>query len=182
MKQIFKVLGGLFTVVQLAGSFLALGQPLLSPAPVALSKVDGPRIKFSETVFDFGQIQSSSVVRHDFIVTNTGNAPLEITEVRPGCPGCTTALPWDREIKPGKTGKIPIQFNPASFSGPVSKSVTVTCNDPTPGNRTLQFQATVWRPVEVQPGYVYFMPVEGEETNETKTVRISNRLEEPLTR
>lgn len=181
MKHIFKVLGGLFTVMQLGGLFPALGQPLLSPAPAAVSKADGPRIKFSETVFDFGQIQSSRVVRHDFIVTNTGNAPLEITEVRPGCPGCTTALPWDHEIKPGKTGKIPIQFNPASFSGPVSKSVTVTCNDPNQGNHTLQFQATVWRPVDVQPGYVYFMPVEGEETNETKIVRISNRLEEPLT-
>jgi hypothetical protein len=33
----------------------------------------------------------------------------------------------------------------------------------------------------VQPAYVYFMPAEGEETNDTKVVRIVSNLEEPLT-
>ena len=174
-------MAGIFTVIQMSGSFPAWGQPLLTPAPAAVGNADGPRIKFSEKAFDFGKIQSSSPVRHDFIVTNTGNAPLEITEVRPSCPGCTIALPWDHVIKPGKTGKIPIQFNPSNFSGPVSKSVMITCNDPLESGHTLQFSANVWRPVEVQPAYVYFMPVEGEETNETKVVRIINHLDAPLT-
>jgi len=181
MKHIFKVAGALFLMVHFGITLPVVGQAVPAPATPATSKADGPRIKFSETSFDFAKVKSSDVVRHDFIVTNTGNAVLEITDVRPGCPSCTTALPWDHQIQPGQTGKIPIQFNPASFTGPVSKSVTVTCNDPVQSSHALQFRATVWHLIDVQPPYVYFMPAEGEETNETKVVRIVSQLEEPLT-
>ena len=153
--------------------------PPASPATVALPD-NGPRIRFSETVYDFGKQGVSAPLRHDFIVTNVGNALLEITQVQPGC-GCTTAGDWDKKIEPGKTGKIPIQFNPANFSGPVTKYVSVTCNDPTQASHQLQIKATIWRPIDVQPQYVYFMPTEGEETNETKTVRIVSNLSEPIT-
>ena len=148
-----------------------------APAPAA---VNGPRAKFSETSHNFGKVGTSDVLRYDFIVTNVGNALLEITKVQPGC-GCTTAGDWDHKIEPGKTGKIPIQFNPGNFSGLVTKGVTVTCNDTTQSEHHLQIQATVWKAIDVQPAFVHFMPAEGEETNETKVVRITSNLEEPLT-
>jgi hypothetical protein len=182
MKHIFKIAAALFTLAQIASSLPALGQLLpAGPASVGKPNADGPRITFSETVFDFGKIKAGEPVRHEFIATNTGNAVLDITMVQPGCPGCTTALPWDRQIQPGQTGKIPIQFNPLAFSGPVGKSVTVTCNDPAQPSHVLQFRANVWQPIDVQPSYLYFMPAEGEETNETKVVRIVSNLDEPLT-
>src|SRR5678815_2908741 len=118
-------------------------------------------------------------LKHDFVVTNLGNAPLLIIEVRPGC-GCTTAGDWDKEIAPGKTGRIPIQFNPSSFGGPVSKSVTVTCNDPAQATHYLSIQGTIWRPIDVQPQYVHFMPAEDEITNETRIVKITNNTEEDV--
>jgi hypothetical protein len=178
MRHIFKIAGALTMVVLIAAAPPVSGQ---AQAPAGTPNPDGPRIKFSETAFDFGKIKSSEPVRHEFIVTNVGNATLDIVAVQPGCPGCTTALPWDRQIEPGKTGKIPIQFNPHGFSGMVSKSVTVSSTDPTQASQMLTFRANVWQPIEVQPAYVYFMPAEGEETNETKIVRIVSNLEEPLT-
>lgn len=178
MRHTFKIVGALVAVVLIADAPRVLGQ---AQAPAGAPNTDGPRIKFSETVFDFGKIKSSEPVRHEFIVTNVGNATLDIVAVQPGCPGCTTALPWDQQIEPGKTGKIPIQFNPHGFSGPVSKYVTVSSTDPTQASQMLQFRANVWQPIEVQPAYVYFMPAEGEETNETKVVRIVSNLEEALT-
>lgn len=187
MNQSSKVFGALLVLAPIAGSIPVFGQLLAPPAAPATAaapaapNANGPRIAFSETRFDFGRVGSSAPVRHEYIVTNTGNAVLEITAVQPGCPSCTTALPWDRQVQPGKTGKIPIQFNPAGFSGTLTKSVTVTCNDPVQPTHILYFQATIWQPVEVQPPYVYFMPVEGEETNETRVVRIVSHLEEPLT-
>ena len=42
-------------------------------------------------------------------------------------------------------------------------------------------QATVWRAIDIQPQYVYFLPVEDEATNETKAVRIVSNLEEAVT-
>ena len=181
MKHTFKVAGAFLTLVQVSVAIPALAQALAPAAPAATPNADGPRIKFSETLWDFGKLKTSESVRHDYIVTNVGNAVLEITAVQPGCPGCTVALPWDRQIQPGQTGKIPIQFNTMAFSGPLTKSVTVTCNDPTQPTHMLQFKANIWQPIDVQPTYVYFMPAEGEETNETKVVRIVSNLEEPLT-
>jgi hypothetical protein len=153
--------------------------PGQAAAPAA-AVPSGPRAQFSEINHNFGKISAGEVRRHDFIVTNVGTAILEISKVEPGC-GCTTAADWDRKIEPGKTGKIPIQFNSGNFSGLVTKGITVTCNDTAQSVHQLQIQATVWRPIDVQPAFVHFMPAEGEETNETKVVRIVSNLDEPLT-
>src|SRR5207248_1961633 len=85
-----------------------------------------------------------------------------------------------KQVAPGKTGKIPLAFNPANFTGPIAKTATVTCNDPTQASIVLEFKANVWRPIEVQPQNVYFLPVEDEFTNETKVVRIVSNQEEAL--
>ena len=156
--------------VPFAGSLLA--QPLATDLK--------PKIQWQELTHDFGKVKANEPLRCDFIFTNTGSAVLELTDVRPGC-GCTTAGQWDRKVEPGKTGKIPIQFNPGSPSGTVTKSISVTCNDPTQNVQTLQVKATIWKPVDVNPAYVYFMGVEGEVTNDTKVVKITNNLEESLT-
>ncbi|HKQ36629.1 MAG TPA: DUF1573 domain-containing protein [Verrucomicrobiae bacterium] len=139
-----------------------------------------PKIQFQELIHDFGKIKANEPQRTDFLFTNTGNSVLEVTDVRPGC-GCTTAGQWDRKVEPGKVGKIPIQFNPGAPSGTVTKSISVTCNDPVQNVQTLQVKATIWKPVDVNPAYVYFMGVEGEVTNDTKVVKITNNLEESIT-
>jgi len=171
------ILGAALAMALLAVPCFVLGQ---DPAPAA--KPVGPKIRFSEMVFDFGRVRSIDLPFHDFIVTNIGDAELEITSVVPGC-GCTTAADWDRKIQPGKTGRIPIQFNPGQFNGLVTnKYISVSCNDPAKANYTLYLHATVWRPLEVQPApHVYFMPIEGEATNESKTIRIVSNVPEPVT-
>jgi hypothetical protein len=166
--------------VLLAMSVLLLACGIIpSQMDAQTSDKTAPRIEFSERSFDFGKVGTAAKVRHDFIVTNSGNAVLEITSVQPSC-GCTTAAEWDRKILPGKTGRIPVQFDPANFNGLVTKFVSVTCNDPTQATHSLQLQATVLLPFEVRPNYAYFLQTEGEETNETKIVRIISRLNEPV--
>ena len=179
MKRLFKT-GGFIFVVTLIALSAAFGQAAVSPAPLAALAADGPRIQFGGVEFDFGKVKPTDALRHEFIFTNTGNAALEITGVRPAC-GCTTAGDWDRLVQPGQTGKIPIQFNPGSFNGTVTKLITVTCNDALQNVHSLHVRATVWRPIDVQPLYAYFTVIEGESTNETKTVRITSNMDEPLT-
>src|SRR5689334_17654264 len=89
----------------------------------------GPRIQFASTVYDFGRALVGEQVRYDFIFTNTGDDVLKISGVYPGC-GCTTAGNWSREVTPGNTGIIPLQFNTSHFGGQtVTKVTTVVCND-----------------------------------------------------
>ena len=177
-------MGGYVRIIGTMKGSLILCAAFASLAGVAFAQplaVDiKPKIQFQELIHDFGKAKANEPLRCDFIFTNTGNAMLEITDVRPGC-GCTTAGQWDRKVEPGKTGKIPIQFSPGGAGGTVTKSISVTCNDPVQNIQNLQVKATIWKPVDVNPAYVYFMGVEGEVTNDTKVVKITNNLDESVT-
>lgn len=158
--------------------------PLLPSSPGSETApglpVNGPRIQFAELVHDFGKVEAGAVIKHDFVFTNTGNAALEITAVRPGC-GCTTAGAYDKRVEPGKTGCIPLQLNTTGFSGALTKTATVTCNATGQTNIFLQMKALVWRPIEVNPPSVYFNMSAETATNETRVMRILNNLGTPIT-
>src|SRR2546422_10971311 len=99
MKPIFKSIGLTLTVAQLAAWLPLLGAAAPAAAATAApadTKGKAPRIEFSETVFNFGKVKVTDTLKHEFIVTNTGDALLEIKTVQPGC-GCTTAGAWDKE-------------------------------------------------------------------------------------
>jgi hypothetical protein len=188
MNDYFKLIVMTIGAAQVAGMLPLSLQGATPPVPVPAvtptanitnANPNAPHAQFEATSFDFGKVAPTDKPMHEFIVTNTGKSTLEITDVRPGC-GCTTAGTWDKKIEPGKTGKIPLAFNPANFTGPVNKGATVTCTDPMQPSVYLHFTATVWRPLEIQPQYLYFMPIEGEPTNEMKTVRIVNNTEQPV--
>jgi hypothetical protein len=182
-----------FLAVLLSGGFPILaGQPTpLAPAvvkapartvaPVAPGPVPNPnaRIQFAELTKDFGRVEHGTVVKHDFVFTNTGTATLEISDVRPGC-GCTTAGAWDRRVEPGQTGRIPLQLNTTGFSGSVTKTATVTCNAADQTYLYLQLKADIWKPVDINPTSAYFNLTADTTTNETRTIRIVNHLETPL--
>jgi hypothetical protein len=139
-----------------------------------------PEIHFAETVYDFEKVQCGVTVRHDFIFTNTGKALLEISNVQTSC-GCTTAGAWSRQIQPGETGIIPIQFQTSSYGGAVVKTVTVTCNDPDHRASALQIKGTVWKPIDVIPQLAVFDLPSDTTTNVTKVLRIINNQEIPVT-
>jgi hypothetical protein len=94
--------------------------------------------------------------------------------------GCTAAGDWTRQVEPGQTGSIPIQFHSGNFSGDVAKTITVTCNDTNQPNVTLQIKANIWRPIDVTPQYAVFN-INTESPAETRTVRIVNNEQTPLT-
>jgi hypothetical protein len=150
-------------------------------APVlnAAAKASGPKIALATNTYDFGRVSSGEMVKHTFTFTNIGDAVLEIMNVQPTC-GCTTAGDWTHKVEPGQTGTIPLQFNTANYSAPVTKNITVTCNDKTQPNLTLTIKGTVWKPVEVNPQFaVMNVPVDSP-VGASTTVRIINHLDEPL--
>ncbi|MFM1912347.1 MAG: hypothetical protein RIR51_185 [Bacteroidota bacterium] len=84
-------------------------------------------VKFKEEKFNFGKIKEGVVATHSFEFTNSGNAPVIISNVAPSC-GCTTPS-WTKEpIMPGKTGKITASYNSEGRPGAFNKSITVTSN------------------------------------------------------
>ena len=86
-----------------------------------------PKIDFeaAENTIDYGRVKNTASGVRDFIFTNTGNAPLIITNVLSTC-GCTIPSKPNEPIMPGKTGKISIKYN--MQLGPIRKTITVESN------------------------------------------------------
>jgi hypothetical protein len=86
------------------------------------------KIEFSakENTIDYGRVTkgSDSGIRV-FEFTNTGDAPLIITNVLSTC-GCTVPTKPEAPIMPGKKGKIEVKYNMAT--GPIRKTITVESN------------------------------------------------------
>ncbi|KMQ67872.1 hypothetical protein ACM39_11055 [Chryseobacterium sp. FH2] len=84
-------------------------------------------ITFDQTTFDYGTIKPSSDGTRFFTVTNTGDKPLVISNVKASC-GCTTPEFNTDPIMPGKTAKIKVGYNTA-INGPFNKMIEVFSND-----------------------------------------------------
>ena len=83
---------------------------------------------FSEKNYDFGYIkEEKGAVSHEFEFENVGDEPLIIVSATASC-GCTRPEYPTKPIKPGKTGKIKVIYNPAGRPGPFRKKVLVKTN------------------------------------------------------
>lgn len=152
MKRIALALSGLLLVSMTscndASSKIASDSDSESTS-VDVSSVDGegsPKFSFSEEAFDFGTITEGDVAKHDFEFTNSGDAPLIITNAQGSC-GCTVPE-WPREpIAPGETGIIHVEFNSKGKPGNNQKEVTLSANTE-PNTYVLKISAQVNKTAE----------------------------------
>lgn len=100
---------------------------LLANLLFAAAAFAAPELTVDQGSFNFGTITQGKKVPHDFIIKNSGDAPLQIKNLSAAC-GCTAAKPSASSILPGKTAKIQVIFDSENFTGKVQKSVTMTTN------------------------------------------------------
>lgn len=95
------------------------------------------------TYKNLGDVKKGQVVEIPFVVKNTGDKPLIISSVQPGC-GCTVAEKPEKPVLPGKEEKIVAKFNSEGQSeGTHTKTVVVTANTKPFTQHTLTFQVNV---------------------------------------
>jgi hypothetical protein len=101
---------------------------LLSILIVSFSVSAQPIMKLSASEHNFGTFKEEAGKQtFDFIVTNSGNAPLVIQNIVASC-GCTTPE-WTREpIPAGGKGKITTIYDPQSRPGQFDKTLSVYTN------------------------------------------------------
>ncbi len=99
-----------------------------------------PVMEFEKAEHDFGTIEQGTPQETVFIFTNTGNAPLIITNATSSC-GCTVPNPPKEPIAPGKKGELLVKFN-GSGQNQVTKTITVTANT-AKGSELLRIKAFV---------------------------------------
>ncbi|SDH07200.1 Protein of unknown function [Psychroflexus sediminis] len=59
-----------------------------------------PVMEFDEAMHDFGTVEEGEVVEHTFVFTNTGDAPLIVSDANASC-GCTVPTWTEGAIAPG---------------------------------------------------------------------------------
>lgn len=135
-------------------------------------RVDAP-------TYDFGRMREGGIVRHDFRITNSGTAPLQLFDVNPSC-SCTSTGNWPATLAPGASAVIPVRVDTAGFSEPITKTVIISSNDPTRPDCTLEVTGVVWAPVAISPAVLVFPALTDPERQIRRTVDIENHDRPPL--
>ena len=95
-------------------------------AAVALTATAQPRFSSNKETHNFGQIEWKHPVSVQYVITNTGDQPLVLTDVDPSC-ACSVAQWTQTPIAPGEKGKIVVDFD-AKALGHFDKSIAVYSN------------------------------------------------------
>lgn len=141
-----------------AGALSAVAAPAVAQEAPAAGK---PKVAVPEPVFDAGTVPTGQEIVHDFVIENQGDAPLEITDVRPAC-GCTVAQ-FDRTIAPGASGKVHAVLDTSTFAGAIAKAIVVLTNDPARPRFDLTVKAQVHPHLIADPGFARFLQAQHSE-------------------
>ncbi len=102
----------------------------------------GPRIACQNPVFDAGVVPEGTVLIHEFLLRNTGTAPVEILGIRKGC-RCATVGKVVERIDSGEECTIVVKVYSAGKVGPFRTTVLLQTNDRWQPNLLLSIAATI---------------------------------------
>ncbi len=142
---------------------LTLATANLGLGPAAAQ--DGrPKLVAEQRVHLAGMVDIGEIIRHDFVIKNEGTADLELAQVETDC-GCT-ATEFQQVIPPGASGKIHVEVDTATFTGPIDRRLAVLTNDPETPRLILAIKADVQPQILVRPGYARYLAVQKEPSGE----------------
>ena len=130
------------------------------------------QLKFKALTRDFGDVDDTEELHHDFEFTNTGEGVLLIREIKASC-GCTTTHLEKMEYQPGESGSIELNFHPKGY-GPQTKTITVKSNAGDNQRVVLYVKAKVTPFVQFEPRAVRFDQVPATE-GRAQEVKVSCR-------
>ena len=98
--------------------------------PVTGESIDtaiAAKIKFEDTVYDFGTAKKGDQIKHIYKFQNIGKSPLLISDIRTTC-GCTVPT-WNKTpIEPNGKNELTINFNTEGKYDKQIKYITVVAN------------------------------------------------------
>lgn len=124
--------------------------PALLVVPL-LASGGGPMLRLDKETHDYGKVRAGDTVSEEFTLTNQGDAPLIIRELRSSC-GCTKAIHGSSEVPPHGQTKIVASFDTKGMrAGRKAKAIYVDSNDPERPTVKLTLIADIVRDLTVEP-------------------------------
>ena len=110
-------------------------------AELAVEEQGMPSFNFKKEEHDFGILIDGEKVTYSFLFTNSGDAPLIISNAKGSC-GCTVPNYPKEPIAPGATASIDVTFDSKGRTGKQSKVVTLTANT-NPNRKVIRINSEV---------------------------------------
>jgi archaellum component FlaG (FlaF/FlaG flagellin family) len=122
-------------------AFAAVASLLILVFSVSAQDSGKPKLSITSLEHSFGSVKTGTPLTYSFEIKNEGKVDLEIKSVSPSC-GCTTSK-YDKVIAPGKVGSVTLEVAKTDgYKGEVSKTASVTTNDPDHQTFTLTLRAS----------------------------------------
>ena len=126
-------------------------------------------LTFEQTVIEDVVSPGAKTYPFKFAFTNTGDAPIEITEVKTSC-GCTTAALEQKVYQPGDTGAIGGKFSVGNRRGLQDQKVRVFTKSLAQPEIQLALKLDIPQLVTAEPGLLLWRLGSADES---KTVKVS---------
>jgi hypothetical protein len=107
------------------------------------------KARFVSPSYSFGSVLFGQKIAHTFLIENTGDAPLSISEVVSHCP-CVHAK-FDKLIGPGKTGSVSVELDTSKLEGSVFMNVAIRSNDAERPLNAVEMKGFVRGPLALVP-------------------------------
>jgi hypothetical protein len=138
-----------------------------------------PRVEVVEPHFNFGRMERGREKSHDFLIRNTGDAPLTLRVGQTSCK-CTLSKVESGAIAPGESTKVRLEWSAKSDQGPFRQTATIHTNDPRQPAVELTIDGEIVDATGVQPPDFGFDKVAVGETR-TAEVYVMGMLQDELT-
>jgi hypothetical protein len=148
-------------------------------AGAGAQEASAPRITLSQDFWNFGEVWHPESTSLTLVVTNTGNADLQIKDVRTTC-GCTLVEPGRKLIPPGENTEVMVRFNSEGKQDHVESKVIITSNDPTKPTVEMKIAGEVKRAVKRTPlGGLVIRTLDGK-AGQVGSLRLENQMPDPM--
>ena len=131
-------------------------QPGDPPVPAETAPVEGtPRLAVEPDPLDFGKTYLGEIAKGALKLSNAGDAPLTIFNIKRKC-GCTVVKLRNKVLAPGESVEVPATMKPtASKHGSIfTRAVTIISDDPDRPSWVVNLTTKVIRPIVVEPARV----------------------------
>lgn len=117
-----------------------------------------PRLECEMPTFDFGSTLDTQIIRHTFMLHNTGDDAATILRVNGTC-GCITSLPTRSAVPPGESEPLTVFFDPKDRHGVQHRPVYVSWNSADGSQLRLMLTGAIVAGIEVEPSCAFFSNV-----------------------
>ncbi|MAT68688.1 MAG: hypothetical protein CMJ58_04120 [Planctomycetaceae bacterium] len=132
-----------------------------------------PRLTWDKREIDFAELHSEGVGEQSLTISNTGDAPLELTQTA-GSAGRIQVDPAEASVAPGEQIQLTLRRPASGGEGPFSETIELQTNDPRVPTLQLAASGVVLRRLTVMPPQIELPRIRSDEPAETIAFVVSD--------